>query len=198
MSNIQWRQRVSGRKQTCCPTFDLLGCGTLIHGAVGDCLFSVVVAVTCSSSHTHSSKALLTLTQACSCHAQSAANRRPAKEKDREEKPESQQVIKMSLGRTTTGIWSEREYVAVGSPGDLLKLHKAEICSVFTINSMVFKEISQQSRNILNHSAQAPASAAVPTLRRDIIQHKPSLSGIASAHFTVLNSATVWAASESH
>lgn len=85
----------SAKNQTCCPTFDLLGCGTLIHGAARDCLLSVVAAVTCSSFHTHtrSSKVMLTLTQAYSWNKQSAAKRRPAKEKEREEKPESQQVI---------------------------------------------------------------------------------------------------------
>lgn len=57
---------------------------------------SVFVAVTCSSSHTHSSKVMLTSTQACSCHTLSAANRHPVTEKEREEKHESQQVIKMN------------------------------------------------------------------------------------------------------
>lgn len=96
------------------------------------------------------------------CDTQSAAKRRPAKEKEREEKPESQQVIKMSLGMEN-GYNIVRKWIcSCRVPRGLTETTKSQdFFCIFTINGMVFKENSEQSCNILNHSAQAPASAAV-------------------------------------
>lgn len=195
MSDMEGRQQVSGRTEPCCPTFDLVGCGTLIHGAVGDGLLWAVVAVTCSSSH--ATRAVQKRRWLLHTSPPVALGKKEMGWGGREAWVTTGDRDEFREDNNGSMIWKWKRSWKLPrglfwnciKPRFALRLHNKQ---------HGFKDIAQRSRNVLNHPAQAPAPAAAPTPTRAIIQHKPALSGIPSAHFTFRNTATVRAASEAH
>lgn len=179
----------SSVNQAHCPTFDLLRCGSLIHGGGGDCLRSLVVAVTCSSSHTHthSSKGTPTLARACPCHAQSAANRRPC-ERKREggetrvttgDKDEFRQDTNGHMIRKWITFTTHRRRV----PWGLVEIAwSQDLLRFFTVNSRVFKRklrrTTQRSKSFFCSVCLSPGQVCLQFHRSSSPSWIPQQSGL--------------------